>query len=108
MILFDEFTQWALRKRERTERLINRLLHWDHRVNMMISGFKGSKDYEQLQLLEEALRQMLVKTLEAKGEVAVALMKKDFEMNKDLIAKIQGPASQQSDTQKQHPRFGLN
>lgn len=106
MVLLTELTQWALRKRGRTERLVNRLLHWDHRINMLISNFKQNRDYEQLQLLEESLRQMLLKVLDTKGEVATALMKKDFEMNKELLQKIQNQTQQSNE--KNHPRFGLN
>lgn len=107
MILLDILAKRVFQKRQTVDPLATLLLNWDSKFNTLLSDMKENKSYSRLQLLEETLRKALLKTLDTKGEVAISLMKKDFEMNKELLAKIQEQNLPQSD-QKQNPRFGLN
>lgn len=68
------------------------------------------KDYSSLQILEEVLRKLLISTINEKSSVAEDLVKKDVELNKDLLSKI---SSQQSNSSNKtsivtKPRFKEN
>lgn len=112
MILLNEFTKWLLSKKQKVDFFTTLLLRGEQGLSFLLDEMKSKKDYDRLQTLEEVIRRSLLKILDAKGEVAIALMKKDFEMNKELLAKIQSqnvpPTSspnQNPDTQTK-PRFG--
>ena len=109
MILPNAFIKWLLQRKEKVGLFNSLLLRWEHHLNVLLLEMKTNKNYDQLQVLEEILRRSLLKTLEIKGEVASTLMKKDFEMNKELLAKIQ-EQNQHLAKEKPHPnpRFGLN
>lgn len=109
MIIINEAVKWLLTQKQKANLLSTTLSRWEVRLNALLLEMKTNKQYDQLQAMEEVLRRSLIKTLEVKGEVATTLLKKDFEMNKELLAKIQAQVVPQPE-QKPHtnPRFGLN
>ena len=90
----------------------NLFLELKYRITILLETLKERKDYSQLQILEETLRDCLLKTLEIKGEIGMAMVKKDFEMNKELLEKIQEQIIPQPPIQKvspqTKPRFNVN
>ena len=87
MILLNEFTKWLLSKKQKVDFFTALLLRGEQGLSFLLDEMKSKKDYDRLQTLEEVVRRSLLKILDTKGEVAITLMKKDFEMNKELLAK---------------------
>lgn len=109
MVIINEAIKWLLLKKQKASLLSSTLFRWETRLNTLLAEMQANKSYDQLQVVEEVLRRALLKTLEIKGEVAVTLMKKDFELNKELLAKIQAQIQPQPEQKPQtNPRFGLN
>ena len=110
-MLLNLFFQWLFKKRLKTDSFIRLLLNWEYRFNLLLVKLRTEKNYDQLQRLEEVLRNALLRVLEVKGEIGASLVKKDFELNKDLVAKIQAQAAAQPPINSQpqtKPRFNVN
>lgn len=111
MIIVETFVKWLLQRKFKSETFTELLLKWEHRFNLLLLKLKAEKNYDQLQLLEEVVRRALLKILEVKGEVGTAMVKKDMEMNKELLAKIQAqnvPSTTPQVSPQTKPRFNVN
>src|SRR5271157_5263570 len=88
-MLLQILLRWLVQRKQKADLFTSLLLRWEHNLNILLAEMKVNKSYDKLQLLEETIRRGLLKTLEVKGEVGTSLVKKDFEMNKELVQKIQ-------------------
>ena len=108
-MLVNLFIKWLVQKKQKVDPLTSLLLRWENSLNIMLTEMKINKNYDKLQILEETIRRGLLKTLEVKGEVGTTMVKKDFEMNKELLQKIQAqtiPVAPVNPVTQTKPRFG--
>jgi hypothetical protein len=110
-MILEIFFKWLMQRKFKFETFNELLLKQEHRFNLLLLKLKTEQNYGQLQLLEDVVRRALLKILEVKGEVGTAMVKKDFDMNKELLAKIQAQSTQPTSTQsipQTKPRFNVN
>ena len=108
-MVLNLFVKWLVQKKQKVDPLTSLLLRWENSLNIMLTEMKINKNYDKLQILEETIRRGLLKTLEVKGEVGTTMVKKDFEMNKELLQKIQAqtiPVAPVNPVTQTKPRFG--